>query len=445
MNAPIRLRMTAWYVVVLAIVLLAVGAFVVVQLRSDLTDSLDRDLRSAVHQIAVGYRAEGVQEFQDTSGTVLTGERPASQVRDAQGKVLASFGDSVSRAPMLGAGTVPLDGTDFRLASTTVTRGGQPRTVVAASSMGPVDRSVHRVFMLLLIALPVALLLAAAAGWWLARRSLAPIEAMTSKAEQIGPDALDERVEVPATADEVGHLAMTLNTMLDRIETGVSEQRRLVANTSHELRTPLAAMRAELDVSLRHDDLTPAARAVLESTREEVDRISATVDDLLVLARADEVGLIATHEHVDLHDLAEAATRPFEPLAAARGVGLRVEGGPAPVLGDPESLRHALRNLVDNAVKFTPGGGGVVVRSERHDGIAEVLVIDEGLGIPMDLQDRVFDRFYRVDESRTGTGSGLGLAIVDEVARAHGGRVDVRPHLPCGSVFTFRVPSDSSA
>ena len=443
MSAPIRVRMTAWYVLVLAVVLVAVGAFVTVQLRSDLTDSLDHDLRAAVQQIAAGYRVEGAPEFRDTSNTVLSGERATSQVRDAAGHVIASFGDPVSRRPLLGNGTVRVDGTDFRLASETISRGGTPRTVVAASSLEPVNRSVHRVLVLLLIALPVALLLAAAAGWWLARRSLAPVDRMTSMAEQIGPGALHERIDVPATADEVAHLARTLNTMLDRIETGLSEQRRLVADTSHELRTPLAAMRAELDVSLRHDDLTPAARTVLESTREEVDRISATVDDLLVLARADEVGLAAMHQHVDLHELAAAATEPFETLARARGVDLRLEGAAAPAVGDPDSLRHALRNLVDNAVKFTPGGGAVVVRSGRHDGVAEVTIIDEGPGIPTELQDRVFDRFFRVDEARAGAGSGLGLAIVDEVARAHGGRVTVRQHLPCGSVFTFRVPSES--
>jgi two-component system OmpR family sensor kinase len=446
-SAPIRVRMTAWYVAVLAVVLVAVGAFVIVRLKSDLIDATDRSLRPAVQQIASGYRVEGVQEFRDTSGTVLSGERAASQVLDPAGHVIASFGDPVARRPMRGSGhTVQLDGTDFRVWSLrVVTRGGQRRTVVAASSLEPVNRSVHRVLTLLLIALPVALLLAAFAGWWLARRALAPIERMTSKAEGIGPDALGERVDVPATADEVAHLATTLNTMLDRIQAGVEEQRQLVADTSHELRTPLTAMRAELDVSLRHDDLTPAARAVLESTREEVDRISATVDDLLVLARADEVGLAAVHEHVDLHELAAAATAPFETLARARGVDLRLEGQPAPAVGDPDSLRHALRNLVDNAVKFTPGGGAVVVRSSQTNGSAEVRVIDEGPGIPPALQDRVFDRFFRIDEARTGGGSGLGLAIVDEVARAHGGRVTVAPHMPCGSVFTFSVPSDHGA
>jgi heavy metal sensor kinase len=446
MNAPIRVRMTAWYLVVLAVVLVAVGAFVIVRLRSDLIDATDRSLRPAVRQIAAGYRAEGVPEFRDTSNTVLSGERTASQVLDPAGRVVASFGDPVSRRPMHGNGTtVTLGATDFRVWSqAVVTPDGKRRVVVAASSLEPVNRSVHRVLMLLLIALPAALLLAAAAGWWLARRALAPIERMTSEAEAIGPDALGERVDVPATSDEVAHLAMTLNTMLDRIQAGVEDQQRLVADTSHELRTPLAAMRVELDVSLRHDDLTPAARMVLESTREEVDRISATIDDLLVLARADEVGLAAVHEHVDLHELAAAATAQFEALARSRGVDLRLEGQPAPALGDPDSLRHALHNLVDNAVKFTSGGGAVVVRSAQANGNAEVRVIDEGPGIPVELQHRVFDRFFCIDEARAGSGSGLGLAIVDEVARAHGGRVTIAPHMPCGSVFTFSVPAAST-
>jgi heavy metal sensor kinase len=296
-----------------------------------------------------------------------------------------------------------------------------------------------------MIALPAALLAAAAAGWWLARRALAPIDRMTTMAEAIGPDAMGERVAVPPSADEVAHLATTLNMMLDRIQAGVADQQRLVADTSHELRTPLTTMRAELDVSLREDDLPPSARRVLESIREEVDRITATVDDLLVLAQADEVGLAAMHERVDLRELAGAAVGSLKTVATARGVDLRLEGPPALAIGDPDTLRHALRNLVDNAVKFTPGGGAVVVRSARANGVAQISVADEGPGIPAQLRRRVFDRYFRADEARTrgAGGSGLGLAIVNEVARAHGGHVSVDQREPAGSVFTFTVPADS--
>jgi heavy metal sensor kinase len=456
MSAPIRVRMTAWYVAVLALVLTAVGAFVVVRLRSDLVRATDRSLMPAAQQIAAGYRVEGIPEFTDSSRTVLSGERAAAQVLDADGHLVGAFGDPVSRKPMLplatvhrvaaGAPTVITlrrDGPDFRVAARPVTRGGQHQVLAAASSLGPVDRSVRRVLVLLLIALPAALLATAAAGWWLARRALRPIDRMTSMAAAIGPDALGERVTVPSSRDEVSHLARTLNTMLDRIQLGVEDQQRLVADTSHELRTPLAAMRAELDVSLREDDLPQAARAVLESAREEVDRIGATVDDLLTLACADEQVLASFREPVDLRELAVAAVEPLRTLARARGVGVRLDGSAAPVVGDPDSLRHALRNLVENAIKFSPDGGAVVVHSARANGEATIAVADDGPGVPPELRERVFERFFRADPSRTrgNGGSGLGLAIVREVALAHGGRVAVASHAPRGSVFTLTIPT----
>ena len=151
-------------------------------------------------------------------------------------------------------------------------------------SRSPCDQ----VLLLLLLAGPAALAATALGGWWLARKALLPVDRMTSQAEEIGIDRLHERIALPRARDEIGRLAETLNAMLDRLERGVEEKRRLVADASHELRTPLAAMRAELDVSLMADDLPPAGREVLESTREEVDRMSRIVDNLLTLARVDE-------------------------------------------------------------------------------------------------------------------------------------------------------------
>jgi signal transduction histidine kinase len=232
---------------------------------------------------------------------------------------------------------------------------------------------------------------------------------------------------VPQTQDELARLAATLNGMLDRIESGVHEQQRLVADASHELRTPLAAMRAELDVSLRADALSPAAREVLESTREEVDRLSRTVDDLLTLAAADEGRLDVLTAPLDLSDVAREA---------ARGADVTLAGGPAPAVGDPDRLRHAVRNLIENALKF--GGGDVRVTTWTRAGEAGVTVADDGPGIPPELADRVFDRFFRVEAARgraTG-GSGLGLAIVRAVAEAHGGRAWAH-----GSEVSLAIPA----
>jgi two-component system OmpR family sensor kinase len=453
---PIRLRMTAWYVALLAVIVAAVGAFLVVQLRTDLTDAIDHNLRPAVAQMATGYRVEGPSEATDVASSVLTGERPAAQVLDADGRVLVTFGDRVARAPMLtrvdeaavlrgatSVRTVTLAGQRFRLAARPVLRRGRQQTVVAAESLAGVDRSVRRVLVLLLIAGPAALIATALGGWWLARRALRPIERMTARAAAIDVDRLQDRLAVPRTGDEVARLATTLNAMLDRVEHGVREQHRLVADASHELRTPLAAMRSEIDVSLRADDLGAAARDVLESAREEVDRMTRTVDDLLVLASLDEGRLELLVEPLDLHDVAARAAASLRPLARMRGVSLTVGGAPAPALGDADGLAHALRNLIENAIKFSPEGGEVEVTTWTSATEAGVTVRDQGPGVAPEVRERIFDRFFRADPSRTRAtgGGGLGLAISREIALAHEGRVWVDDAGARGSAFSLALAS----
>jgi heavy metal sensor kinase len=456
---PIRLRMTAWYVALLGAIIAAVGAFLVVQLRSDLTAAVDGNLGPATEQIALGYHAEGLPEARDVSTTVLSGERPASQIIEPSGRVLTSYGDPVAHTAMLGradrarvlAGAelhrtarVGREQRRVRIAARVTSHRGQPAIAVAAASMAGVDRSVHRVLVLLLIAGPAALLATAAGGWWLARRALRPIDRLTTAAGAIGVTRLADRLDDPGTGDEVAHLAATLNTMLSRIEGGVQEQRRLVADTSHELRSPLAAMRAELDVSLRADRLDPPSRAALESTREEVIRLSRMVEDLLTLAGADEGRLDLVLAGGDLADVAGDVARAMEPLAAAHGITLRLEAAPAPVTGDRGRLQQAIGNLVDNAIKYSPHGAVVRIATATEGDEAVVRVSDAGPGVAPELRERVFDRFFRADASRTRAtgGSGIGLAIVRELAAAHGGRAWVEPRgAGGGSVFVLALPA----
>jgi heavy metal sensor kinase len=307
--------------------------------------------------------------------------------------------------------------------------------------MATVDRSVRRVLVLLLVAGPAALLATAMGGWWLARRALRPIDRMTARAAAIDLERIEDRLVVPRTGDEVAHLARTLNAMLDRIEHGVSEQHRLVADASHELRTPLAAMRAEIDVSLRADELPPAARRVLGSAREEVDRMTRTVDDLLVLASVDEGRLELLVEPLDLHDVVARAVASLDPLARTHGVTLALDGPTAMAVGDPDRLGHALRNLVENAIQFSPAGGEVAVCTWAADGEVGVTVRDQGPGVAVDVRELIFDRFFRADPSRTRStgGGGLGLAITREIASAHAGRVWVEDAGTSGSAFTLAL------
>lgn len=442
MRVPIRVRMTVWYVALFAVVVAVVGVFVVTRLRADLTDSIDRGLVPAVHQVAGDVREEGVADFADSAAAVPAGERPAAQVVTVGGAVLAEHGDPVAGLAMVTAGDIaaaraargravvvthslPPGGQAFRIAARTVP---SPRAgvvvVVAAESLGPVERSVGRLTLLLLVAGPVALVVAAVAGWALAGRALRPVTLMTLGAECVGVGRLDERLTVPRTRDEVARLGEALNTMLGRIQAGVEQQRRLVADASHELRAPLAAMRAEIDVSLRTDDHSPEGRAALVSLREEVDRMTGTVRDLLTLAAVDEGSPIETGD-IRLGEVVAGAIRGVSPTAVARGVSLIHEQEPVPVRGDAVRLDHAIRNVLVNAVAFSPTGGVVNVRTFIHDGCARVRVEDDGPGVPEEYRARVFERFVRVDPSRTRAtgGSGLGLAITRDLVAAHGGSV----------------------
>ena len=456
MSLPIRARLTAWYAVLLAVIIVGLGAFLVLQLRSDLQEAVDRDVRDGAAMIARAYNLEGNEEFLEVAEKVLPRGGSAAQVLDPEGRVLLSYGDEVADRSMPPddaladalAGrtrllTVTLgDDGEFRAMVLPATRLAEPRVVVVAESLEHVVRSVHRVLVLLLLAGPAALAATALGGWWLARKALLPVERITSAAEEIGIDRLHERLAVPAAKDEIGHLAVTLNAMLDRLEQGIVDKHRLIADASHELRTPLAVMRAELDVTLRADALSPDAREVLESAREEVGRMSRTVDNLLTLAEVDEGRLGLLPAQLELRAAIEEAARPLQSLADAKGVRIEVKGNACELRADPQRLHQALTNIIDNAIKYANPGGRVRVSTWCDFDEAGVTVVDDGPGIPAEARAHLFDRFYRVDSARgrEGGGSGLGLAICHEIASAHGGRVWVESEEGQGSAFSLALP-----
>lgn len=459
MRLPIRVRLTAWYALLLSLVLVAVGVFVVTRLRTDLGEEIDRSLASAAPQIAHGYRVEGDQEFLDVSSTVfpaLPAGPAAAQIIDGHGRVALAYGGAIAQRPMAGrdvvgralrgrraSATVSLGGDQFRVLAYPVRRNGRPQALVAAKSLQNRNRSVHRLLVLLLIALPAALAAALAGGWVLARRALRPVERMTSQADRIGIEHVGERVPVPAADDEIAHLATTLNAMLERLQRGLEEKHRLVAHTSHELRTPLSAMRSELDVSLGYDDLTPAAREQLVSVREEVERMTALVANLLTLARIDEGRLELSHDVVDLGAMLQAVQERLAPLAPGPGIELELPRGPLLARGDFERLREVASNLVVNALRFAGPDARVRVVTWHTAGECGFSVSDSGPGISEAAQARIFDRFWRADESRArdGGGSGLGLALCREIVEAHGGRIWVESEEGRGARFIVALPA----
>ena len=464
MRLPIRVRLTAWYVGLLALAIVVLGAFVVVSLRATLTDDVEHSLRSSAKEIRAGYERGGELRFESLSRTTLR-VLPAdsgAQLIAPDGRLAGSTGADIPREPLLTArqrGEVLAgrnlifttharnDDEPFRVFATLVRRGSERDALAVASSLEGVDAAVHKVRTLMLLAGPPLLLVVAAGGWLLARKALRPVARVTEQADRIEVDRLDERVPVPRTSDEVAHLAETVNRMLDRLHRGVEERRRLVADASHELRTPLAVMRSELDVALAYDDLQPEAALVLASAREEVERMTRIVENLLTLARVDEGRLELLKRPFELGDVADEVAAELGPIAADKGVSVEASGERAEVIADRERVRQVVANLVHNAVKYSPPGGEVRIVTWVAGGEAGVHVEDSGTGIPADALEHVFDRFYRVDSARvrdTG-GSGLGLAICREIAVAHGGRVWAESEEGRGSRFSLALPGAPGA
>ena len=280
---------------------------------------------------------------------------------------------------------------------------------------------------------------AAACGWWRARRALRPVKAMVSELERMGVTRLDRRVG--SSHGAMADLAAALNVLLDRLEHDIAQRRWLLAETAHEVRRPLTAMKAELEVSLRADDLDAPAHELIQGARDQVDRMAQTLEDALRLAQGE--GDVLVLAPVDLGQAAGAAARQLLPLARAKGVTLDVGDGSGEARADPRRLHQALTNLIENAIKFSPAGGAVSVSAWQREGRVGVTVADEGPGVPHDARERVFEPFYRIDGDPADSvpGSGLGLAISRQIAVAHGGRVWVDGGGGGGSAFSLELPS----
>lgn len=458
MRIPLRTRLTVLYLALFAVIIASWSVFVVFLVRADLYTGIDRSLDSRAAQIATSLTGSGEGEFQDISGSALVGVAPTeatAQLLSPDGQVLESSGDTMSVKPILAPAIVAEtlrtgkasihsvtdpNGETFRLLVARLP--GSGRALVVGTSTESADSSVNRLILIMLLTGPLTLILAGVAGWLFARRALAPVARMTAIAAGVGIEALDERVPVPPGHDELSGLAVTLNRMLDRLEQGVRAKRRLVADASHELQTPLAVMRTELDVSLATDTLPHEAVQVLESAREETDRMARIVRNLLTLARFDEGTLRLLRQPVELRAVATDVMDSLSTLAREDGVTVAVTGEPTQAQADPEYLRVLLVNLVENAIKYSGSGSSVTVETTRTPGGAQITVADTGPGIPSAALPLLFERFYRAEAARsTSSGSGLGLAISRDIALAHGGELTVESELGQGSRFTLLLPA----
>jgi signal transduction histidine kinase len=413
-------------------VFLAVAALVfAVAQRQQLEGSITEAARGQAADIAAQVARDGASAGLTTGA----GDQSLVQIVDAAGKVLAASPSVEGEPPVVdarpgpGATTtvrsraLPIgEGEEFVVVARGVSGPDGPVVVLVAESLELVGQSTAVVANLLLIGYPVVLLGVAVTSYWLAGRALAPVGAIRTRVAKVqGASELDARVPVPDGDDEIARLAVTMNAMLERLETGSDRQRRFVGDASHELRSPLATIRAAHEIAILHPDSrdwTATSRDVLA----ELDRLDHLVADLLLLARVDEHGLSRRTVDVDLEDLLNEEAARLRKLGT---LSVTVAAPPVRIQGDPVHLARALRNLVDNAARHAEGH--VALRLQVLGGRAKVEVEDDGPGIPEADRERVFERFVRLDESRTRAsgGTGLGLAIAREISTAHGGSLHV--------------------
>jgi signal transduction histidine kinase len=439
-----RSAFVAATVVFLALTLAGAGLAAV--LYRSMLSGIDSSAAARVADVAAEVESDGVHHVEPQ--VLQTDERIlAVQVIAADGTVVAQS-DSAPDAPMIpiseiGDGLhigIPDHASPFgpiRFSAQTVSApDGARYTVLVGEGSQVVTSAVKTVVIALAIAAPIVIAVSASATYMLVARSMRSVDAIRSRVADISASDLAERVPVPESRDEIAALAETMNEMLARIEAGHAAQQRFVGDASHELRSPLATIISALEVAVAHPELLDkelAARTLIP----EAHRMQALVDDLLLLARADERGLVLRREDVDLDDLAaDEAQR----LRRETSLDVHTELTPTRLVGDAGALSRVLRNLLENAGLHAASRVDVAVAS--RDGRAVVSVADDGPGIPAEDRDRVFDRFVRLDSdrSRSGGGAGLGLAIVREIVAAHHGGVKVDDRPGGGTRMTIQLP-----
>lgn len=438
-----RSAFVAASVVLIALMIAGVGLSII--LYRSLLSGVDDAAAGRVRDVVAALQFDSAAELDDA--LVTTDQRVvAIQVIDRSGSVIrrSQWAPDIPLVPPDTIGTAltvglpdqaTLDG-DMRVGGQTADGvGGQYTVLVGAGSEG-VESTVKTVLLLFVGAAPIVTAVSAAATYFLVGRSLRSVDAIRVRVADISTSDLTERVPVPKSHDEISALAVTMNEMLARIEAGHQAQRRFVGDASHELRSPVAAIISALDVTAVHPELLDEELAA-STLRPEAHRMESLVEDLLLLARADEHGLTLRRKDVDLDDL---ASNEIGRLLRETSLTVDADVAPTRLLGDPGGLSRMLRNLLENAARHAVSRVELRVRTDGARAV--VTVADDGPGIPEADRARIFDRFVRLDSdrARSGGGTGLGLAIVSEVVNAHGGDVTVGDRPGGGTLMTVQLP-----
>ncbi len=445
----IKFRLTLWYLAAIVAMLAVFGTFSYYLLSRSLYRGLDDALRARFIELQGSIRIEGRQAvfvekvpeivmIYDDDGVLMQRLGPNVQFSSIHTTVeQALFGksgfQSASRA----------EGPDVRFYAAPYNVDSQTRVAIAVGRTTNDIVSVLAIFRMVILNSSIfVVILAGVGGVFLTDRTLKPVEQIAEAARTIGESDLSRRIEVQ-TDDELGLLAATLNGMIGRLEEAFKKERQFVADASHELRTPLAIIQAESSLALEKDRSQAEYRRSLELVSQEIEFMSQIVGKMLLLARSDSGSEPIDFEDVKLKPLLAELAQDLDLLVQDKGLTLELGSmDELKVRGDRIKLRQLFLNILDNAVRYTPGGGTITASLARRDGQAVASVSDTGIGIPAEHLPFIFDRFYRVDKARTASdgGTGLGLSIALSVAKMHGGGIEVESEPDKGTTFRVVLP-----
>ena len=477
MFKSMRARLTLWYTGVLALILilfsLATYTYLVraAQLRTD--NSLAETANSFISTLSTEANDEDLSAdaaARESAGTFVSPDRVVAVYGDQPELIVKSrlpqsfsqmdgwsanslppeFGallSATSSAPIYATAIVP--GDELRAVAMAVAIKGHRYKILTVQSLREQTAGLALARRAFYLANPLALLLASLGGYFLARKSLAPVVAMANQCERIGAENLDERLTEVDHRNELGRLVFAFNSLLSRLQASFEIQRRFMADASHELRTPVAIIRGEAEVSLSHELRTAEEyRESLAIVQDEGKRLARIVEDLFTLARADTGQYPVERSNMYLDETVGQCVRSVDSLVAQHGLRLTYETS-APELffrGDEGLVQRMTLNILDNAIKYTPRGGSIEVRLGRYGSLCQLAISDTGIGIPPELQSRVFERFFRADLARSrnaernGSGAGLGLSIARWIAELHGGNLVLDNSGNAGSTFVISLP-----
>jgi heavy metal sensor kinase len=457
-------RLVAWYAGLLTLVFLLLGAVMFAVVANDLQSSMRNDQIRRAQQIS-DTLLKGISHSDESTLATSVEDLYAPEANDrfiriTRGDGTVLFESRASRNLRLASEIPPLrrqpaspSWREVRLPEggslvigTVIHRSanGTPYAVEVGARTAPIDAALGRLLAALATGLPIAVAIAVSGGFLLVHRSLVPMERIARKAEAITQHNLSERLPVERTGDELERLSLSLNHMISRLEEAVQGSKRLVADASHELRTPLTVMRGELESMAADPQTSRGTREMLASLLEEVERLAAVVEGLLALSRLDTGEASAAWVKFDLAELVATTADQMSLLAEDRSISVTCDAPQRVIVeGNRARLKQVVVNLLDNAIKYTQKGGTVRLTVASQNGRPVLEVSDTGIGIPPEALPHVFERFYRVERSRSREqgGAGLGLSIVKSICAAHGAAVAVESTPDQGSRFCIRFPS----